>query len=184
MNGGENGNKVDKKYKACYEDRKLQQYIKNDNKCIKELNEIKEIKYIGSGGFGYVYEVEKKGKRYALKIVDINEKSNINDVMNELKGFCRTNYLKGISDNFVTIKEWIYCISPEKYGNKFIFRKDNESDKSFYMLLELCNYDLKTFLKINDRLSFYQYKCIMFQLIYGMSAGSYFLNFSHNDIKS
>src|SRR3989338_435708 len=128
MNIEENDKKPDKKYRACYEDRKLQQYIKNDNKCIKELNEIRE--------------------------------------------------------NFVKIKEWIYCISPEKYGSKFIFRKNNISDNSFYLLLELCNYDLKTYLSINETLDFYQYKSIMFQLIYGMSCGSYFLNFSHNDIKT
>src|SRR3989338_10681933 len=51
-------------------------------------------------------------------------------------------------------------------------------------LKEFCNYDLKTYLSINETLDFYQYKYIMFQLIYGMSCGSYFLNFSHNDIKT
>jgi ankyrin repeat protein len=130
--------------------------ILEENKYVKKP--YRKIRFLGKGRDGSVYEVEKNGLRYALKDIAKNKKLKIEKQIEELNLQKRLNH-PNISKVF------------EIY----------EDDKNIVIIMELCQEDMKQFLKTN-RLSKEQIISILKQLV---SAVEYLeeKRILHKDIK-
>eukprot|EP01091_Cochliopodium_minus_P007871 TRINITY_DN1775_c0_g1_i2.p1 TRINITY_DN1775_c0_g1~~TRINITY_DN1775_c0_g1_i2.p1 ORF type:complete len:692 (+),score=142.83 TRINITY_DN1775_c0_g1_i2:1438-3513(+) len=76
----------------------------------KEINGYKVIKFLGKGGFGEVYLVEKEKYLYALKTINCNSSREVESATKE------ANILKNINHDYIV-----------KFHNSFHFQKENEN---------------------------------------------------------
>ena len=140
-------------------------------------NEFKIQEKIGFGSFGKIYNVLwiRNNKNYAMKIINLKHREDIDDAQKKLKiiqDFCKETNSPGIIKTY------------GNYGN--LYEKMGRDEYKYYILMELAETDWEQEINFRNKKNLYYSKQELFDIIKQLVTCYALLqknNISHRDVK-